>query len=350
LKLASQPASDRKKNSFASHYLMRAMSGKSHFLMRRETRALPGKGKEHFTMMRLFLSFFAIALLYGARCASAYDIGCLYPENMPDPFDAQLTMVIYMVNGRLSKLETPVVVYSAHGSALCNMNCLAYHDPSVLNVITEKRPPFVVPSYGRNAWSIAMCIAECYNVLNLAALSKDDEDDLKPLFDEWGLEVSSGIDKELTAAFRSDPGTLGLLLKSFDYHPQVMGQVVALEIAAHFALDGWNQVGLFAYDEETGKTVLCTADCQPYADTTGYHPRNNPGGSDKSISKYVVSGNDRYWQPLLESDQRGYFSRQQHGTWTLSHLGISISHCLLCQHPVLPSDSLLKYISCSSSI
>ena len=245
-----------------------------------------------------------------------YDIGCIYPADMPEPFEARYLMVeVASVVATIEGRETPVVVRNAHATSICNMNCLAAHDSTSMNALTEARPAIVAPSYGHNAFSTTMCIAECYNVLFGPG------NPLEALFDEWKLPVT-GLEPEVIAAVKNpDHSALINLLGSRKFHPLLMGQLVALEIASALSTDGWNSLGKWTYDDETGTAVPCTANCQPYADTTGYFPKNNPGRKNpksKSSKKYTVKGRDKRWQPLLEDDGSGYFSRQAHVT---PHIG-----------------------------
>ena len=265
---------------------------------------------------------------------AAYDIGCIYPDDMPDPFDARYRMVeMGSVVTTLQGRETPIVVRNAHATSYCNMNCLAAHDSSALNVFTEARPAIVAPTFGHNAFSITMCIAECYNVLYGPG------NPLESLFDEWNLPVTGLEPEVISAATDPDPSTLVQLLVSRNFHPLMMGQLVALEIASYLSEDGWNSLGKWTYDDETGTAVPCTANCQPYADTTGYFPKNNPGSrrnyKTKGKDKYIVKGKDKRWQPLLEDDGSGYFSRQAHVT---PHIGKTVESILQlneekCQAP-----------------
>ena len=92
-----------------------------------------------FTMTKVsFLAAFMVSLV---SLAGAYDIGCIYPETMPDPLSA-----ILYYSGLLSMFltvnayETPVVV---HLASLYNGSfgmCLAYHDTHALHLITKERP------------------------------------------------------------------------------------------------------------------------------------------------------------------------------------------------------------------
>jgi len=204
---------------------------------------------------------------------------------------------------------------------MCGPNCLAYHDDRALNVLTKQRPPLVTPPFGHNSFSRVMCVIQCYSILafNLGEPSAE----FRALFDKWGLNVT-GLDPAVAVAVENrNFFELFQIVQDNDYHPLFVGQLVALEIGAATVLDnkdGWNRFGEMTYDAETDSIVKCTANCMPFADTTGYHPRNQPRVPTPGEDKYAVNGTDMYWQPLLEDDGAGYFSRQEH---VVPHIGLT---------------------------
>lgn len=258
-------------------------------------------------------AFFAAWLPLGA---TAYDIGCIYPPNMPDPIEARFHLHRYSGSDLIAKkVETPVIVHAASFSDICQANCLAYHDENVLDILTRERPMAEVPKEYHNSWSRMMCITQCFEIVL-------DEAGQTGFFDEfwekWGV---TGIEKRrdevsflVSEAQAGRPQPLLDLLEEEDYHPYTVGQVVATELLFYVMEDGWNALGLKQYDTETGGIVDCTANCEHYKDTYGYFPRNIPTGRiENGTEKYVVEGNDKYWQPLVDQDGYGFFSAQKHG-------------------------------------
>lgn len=139
---------------------------------------------------------------------------------------------------------------------------------------------------------------------------------------------------------------LQAIVEREDYDPRLIGQVVYLEIAAHLEDDGWNSLGIHTYDAEMDSIVNCTTNCAPYSDTTGYFPRNHPGQErrtprEKELSKYLsreksfkkqkyrVKGDNKLWQPLLETDDNGNFFRQEHVT---PHIGYTAKPLLISKY------------------
>jgi len=244
---------------------------------------------------------------------------------MPDPITARWQTTELMVLENTAKgVETPVVINSATLHGMCGLNCLSYHDDKVLNGLTQLRPLIAVPPFGHNPFSRVMCTIQCYSLM-FSTLGEPAPIIKELLFDKWGLNVT-GLDPGMAAAVEDrDVLEVVRIVQESDYHPLKVGMLVALEIASETVLDnkdGWNLLGTMKYDMETGTTVNCTANCMPYADTTGYHPRNHPRTRSPFEDKYIVNGTDMYWQPLLESDGRGYFSRQEHVT---PHIGLTVT-------------------------
>lgn len=256
---------------------------------------------------------------------------------MPDPFTArQLVTEAIVVETEKLRLETPAVVHFAKLYGSCGANCLAYHDESVLLSQTQNDPPFRVPGFGHNPFSRAMCTIQCYGIM-FSYIEGADPDVLKNLYGEWGLNAQA---LNIDIAFLVGLGNFDLLrerAEASDYDPLLMGQIVAGQILVPQVTnsDGWNAYGDLVYDSTSDSAVRCTASCGRYADTIGYFPRNNPGPGRPDADKYVVNGTDMLWQPLLESDSNGYFSRQQHVT---PHIGFTVSPDLRPYKTIPPPD------------
>ena len=243
-----------------------------------------------------------------------YEVGCIYPKAMPDPVTAQDIMVHYAaLTLQKRAVETPIAVHNALISALCGVGCLAAHDPTVKDPTTGNRPLLVVPEFGHNAFSVAMCSLQCHTL----ALGQEA---MQPLLDRWNVPIKERWHPDLAFldTVGNDPSNDDLLrafqvVQDNDYHPYIIGQLMASEIFVFFvANDGWNSFGRQSYDMLTQSVVPCTANCMDYSDLSGYFPRNQPGRPYTEETKYNVTGDDMYWQPLLEDDGYGYFSRQQH--------------------------------------
>ena len=76
--------------------------------------------------------------------------------------------------------------------------------------------------------------------------------------------------------------------------------------------DGWNYKGY----KQSGEDQLCTANCRPFGGTYGYVPKNSPWDITDPLA----------WQPLIESDDLGFFYAQEHFT---SHIGFDTKPVIL---------------------
>lgn len=167
----------------------------------------------------------------------SYDIGCIYPRDMPDPFDVELEIVTTLSLLTQSRgLETPLIIHAATAAGGCLSNCNAYHDPTALNALTQRATPFATPPSGHNSFSRALCYAACMDAITSTRGARNPL--LVTLFDTWGLRVTP-VDRELALLLRSqDADALGAFLARKDFHPFLIGQIVAGEIGAFFRDDG----------------------------------------------------------------------------------------------------------------
>lgn len=183
---------------------------------------------------------------------------------------------------------------------------------------------------------MTLCITQCMDML-----VKDMTDNpllYADILTSWSFKLLP-LNEQIVSC-NDETACLQIIVEREDYDPCVIGQVVYFEILSNLNDDGWNYLGLKTYDAETGSIVDCTTNCAPYSDTTGYYPRNNPRKRsskatskgkakkvhDNSSDKYIVKGLDKFWQPLLETNNLGNFIRQEHVT---PHIGYTAKTLLL---------------------
>jgi len=171
-----------------------------------------------------------------------------------------------------------------------------------------------------------LCITQCYSILFEEEGNKVALKEIKGTFQ---LDVRPEVESNITDHFLSDYDKVKEYIASPEvgYDPLAIGRLVVHEILLFTRTDGWNSDGSQRYDPISMETVPCTSSCVPYRDTYGYYPRNHVESppTDTDATKFTVDGKNRYWQPLLESDGRGYFSRQEHVT---PHIGFHAKHTL----------------------
>lgn len=281
------------------------------------------------SIARLLLS----VVLVSTPSTSAYEIGCIYPTRMLEPLAARNKLIgftnVYNVEGNL---ETPIGIHQGQAFSFCDVNCLAHHDASTLNAFTKRRPDLVVPTdFGHNSWSRMMCIAQCYAIL---FAQEGNTEAVQTVVETWLLEIQPEIEDMIVDNYNASSTAMVVqdyIIES-DYDPLIIGRLVAHEINMKMALDGWNRDGVDRFDVESQGAVPCSTNCIRYGDTTGYTPRNHYSTLPVT-NKYNVSGNQRYWQPLLEDDGNGYASRQEH---VVPHIGQTAEHRLPIQDKTTP--------------
>ena len=64
------------------------------------------------------------------------------------------------------------------------------------------------------------------------------------------------------------------------FYPEIMASIIAKQMLHFLANDGWNADGSVGVDGE-----VCTANCMPYGDTTGYKPKNRSPVRWKRLSE-----------------------------------------------------------------
>ena len=135
------------------------------------------------------------------------------------------------------------------------------------------------------------------------------------------MGISAGLQTDCPNA--SDVACLAEYAECRGNTPRAIGEVVAYELLGASANDGWNAAG-----SASGSAEGCTGNgCdRPYADTTGFDPRNPPNDAlCRSVSVVGEDGNgdgsdgaDACWVPLTEDNGLGMFSKQQ---FVVRHIG-----------------------------
>lgn len=286
--------------------------------------------------MQLVKSLELLLLAGGATIASAYDVGCLWPEKAPDDLFVVRDRIVIVNEEHIPDLnsdagafgagsETPIVIHTSHELTMCHAACTAYHSSSrVKDPITLEDPFFTVPPFGRNGYSIMMCLAQCRSYM--------DNTNNDYMINEMGFDVfprSTRRDIDRAVDRCPDPTAVGchgdctqlcdIISESFD--PYVIGAYLGIRINDYTDVDGWNRKGDMVYDYETGMAVPCTSNCRKYQNTIGYVPKPDPRSYpflSEDDSKYDCTGDCRRWQPLQEEDPLGSLKRQE---FIVPHIG-----------------------------
>lgn len=237
---------------------------------------------------------------------SGYDVSCMYPSVMPDPFGVRNGLGYYFVGEVQGKgVETPYVARLAHGYDTCSWNCVAYHSELALD--SNEETPWItgVPQEAMNSFSRTLCLTQCTAILDGIRVPTE-------LYASWGLADSISFElRPDIAACNSERPCLQAIIEKDEYHPFTIGLILGEQIRQEFANDGWNSQGSMTFSQRTQEPVPCTANCRPFADLTGYTPRNHLGRMP-AADKYVTEGLDMLWQPMQDFDAFGFFSTQEH--------------------------------------
>jgi len=267
------------------------------------------------------LTFVLLGTSIASKTASAYDVGCLWPEEAPeDLFEARYAIIADNdVTSSGGNRETPIVIHMSHELTMCQAACTAYHSASgVKDPLTMEAPLFVVPPFGQNAYSILMCVTQCtlYTAGGSAFLTRHRDMGFNNFAPSNRPDIKDAIDT------CNDPRVTGCAgeclalcnLISEDFDPYIMGAYLGIRISKYFDDDGWNRLGDKTYDYEEDEVVPCTGNCRIYQNTHSYVPRPDPRSHPElsnDSSKYDCTGDCRRWQPLQEGDRNGSLKRQE---------------------------------------
>jgi len=278
------------------------------------------------------------------KLSSGYDIGCIYPEMMKDPFQSRDAVGTWMaLYVKEHQMETPMVVRLAHLYTTCPAMCLSYHDPEVFDPLTNE-PGLKVPAYGHNAWSISMCLVQC-----AAHVMGEVSDDAQSEFMDYArnniglVDIQHPMDHEdimdATMKYYNEDETdpLEMFLTDDEYHPLTMGHVAGFRNRALAKIDGWNADGSLQYSLEDNEVVPCTGNCRKFQDTSGYAPVPDPrtfSGLNEDMGVYDCTGLCRRWQPLQEGNEVGSLLQQE---FVVPHIGKN-AHTFLREPTLTLSD------------
>lgn len=216
-----------------------------------------------------------------------------YPSKMPPPPQMWVEGFASRLHAQnIQKYETPIQVWQTWRLDQIMWNCIASYHPTALNAITKENPILRAPPQHQTSEARALCMIYAVNKL-VPELIPISADTISSWLDDLGLDSTIMSDELATIAVEGD----GV------FTPREMGSYLAAQVIEDMQTDGWNYKGTFLPE---GKN--CTANCRPFADTTGYQPKNNP---------WFLNDTEA-WQPLIESDDLGFYYAQEHVT---PHIG-----------------------------
>jgi hypothetical protein len=226
-----------------------------------------------------------------------------YPDDMPPPPEMWVEGFASRLHAQnIQKYETPIQVWQTWRLDQTMWNCIAHYHATALNAITKSDPVPRVHEKYHTSEARALCMIHAVNKLipELVPISAD-------LISDWLDDL--GLDSSIM----SDEDAVELATVDGNPTPRVIGSLVALQVIQDMQDDGWNYKG---YKQPGEDQQWCTANCRPFGDTSGYVPKNSPW-------EITVPN---AWQPLIESDDMGFFYAQEHVT---PHIGFDAKPVIL---------------------
>uniref|UniRef100_A0A7S1FQU0 Vanadium-dependent haloperoxidase NapH1-like second helical-bundle domain-containing protein n=1 Tax=Corethron hystrix TaxID=216773 RepID=A0A7S1FQU0_9STRA len=223
----------------------------------------------------------------------------------------------------LSKYETPITLRFTSLIDAMMWNCVAAYSPSWKDALTKKGAIIRTPSTStiqngtetvnlHTSDSRLMCIVNAW----LTVVEDWVPEALDPMLGyadqfQYFLPKSHGFDPDVDACFFDNDITnenerakcLETLAQEKCYAPSTVGKIIGRQVTEYGRNDGWNAYGTLNSDG-----TPCTSNCRRFTDRTGYRPKMHHKAKKR-------------WQPLLEDDGRGYFTRQEHVTPHIGTLG-----------------------------
>ena len=252
-------------------------------------------------ILATFVSLADARIVNGKRGKSRKDNNnpFYYPADMPPPPEMWVEGFASRLHAQnIQRYETPIQVWQTWRLDQTMWNCIAHYHPTALNAITKEAPSPRVPVTYHTSEARALCMIFAVNKLTpqLVPISAET---ISSWLNDLGLD--SSIMNDVEAQVLSEDG---------DSSPRVIGSLVAAEVISDMQTDGWNYKGYMTADGE------CTSSCRPFADTYGYVPKNSPWEAK----------DPKAWQPLIESDDLGFYYAQEHVT---PHIGFHAKPVIL---------------------
>jgi hypothetical protein len=146
------------------------------------------------------------------------------------------------------------------------------------------------------------------------------------------IRSDAGFDNGVAACFESDEPKSSQCLESLAkqqcYTPYIIGRIIGQQLTQFGKTDGWNMYGDLRSDGTVAKFNKCR-----YADPTNYK---------SSYDAHHVELRRR-WSPMLEDNNGGYFTRQEH---VVPHIGSMAQPRLLSRDEIndrTVSDPMYNY-------
>jgi len=233
----------------------------------------------------------------------------------------------------LNKYETPLAIRFTHYIDVMNWNCAAIYSSNWKDALTGGEPIMHSPqSITVKGESISLhssdvilnCMVNTWATVVHDWMPEHASSILKYLQDFKYADIQSGFDDNVEECFNLEDmksnriDCLLAVANTSCFAPSVVGSIVGRQVHEHAMNDGWNMHGQLNSDGSK-----CNANCRRYQDPT---VNSKPGWVE--FEKQVKKNKKRRirWAPMLEDNEKGYFTRQEHVT---PHIGITGKTALL---------------------
>lgn len=228
------------------------------------------------------------------------------PPIPPGPLGVHMASILSQVPV-IAPYETPLAIRWTSLIDVVFWNCVASFSTTYNDGLTKRRPIVnSVPAAMHTVDNKLACGLNAFAVFSTLALPAGVEP-LKKQTTDLGFTLKFDQLPEVEACLDGPEINRKTCLNSVataaSHNPEVVGNIVGQLVVEYAFADGWNQLG----------TDDCTANCRPFADTTGYEtfPIRRSGPR-------IFKWGRPPWQQLVETDGRGFFYQQEHVT---PHIG-----------------------------
>jgi len=284
----------------------------------------------------LIIGLYCLKRANACEFIEEYELPKTGPLSISDPPGPHLTAIfggMQAWTAGLLKYETPITLRFTTLIDATMWNCVAIYSPHWKDALTRGDTIFRAPNSTtiqdgsqtvnlHTSDSRLMCIINAW----LTVVEEWIPEALDPLLGyvdqfQYFLPKAHGFDPDVDSCFFDNleddterARCLENIAQEKCYAPSTVGKIIGRQITEYGRNDGWNMYGTLNSDG-----TPCTANCRAFTDPTGYKPIGPHFKKNSNEFKKRPKQIRKRWQPLLEDDGRGYFTRQEHVT---PHIGI----------------------------
>ena len=253
--------------------------------------------------MKVLSAVLAAAAVQGTTAMSCtmpmddYDYTTLEANGLVRPPKFWIEGVVPFLHGnKIQGYETPIAVYQTMIIDQIMWECVAAYDTNAVSVLTFERPPYIGHMDHHDSEARTICMVHAINHVLQGGLVPDAAMDFSNYVDSLCLDSTIPNEDDLAAA-----------VEAGENDPYCIGHAIGTYFLDSMRESGWNFDGaLNKHGEE------CSGDCMLWGDSgpDPYTPEHSP---------FDPPMHDKYYQPLLENNERGFEFAQSHVTPHIGH-------------------------------